>query len=88
MTGWQPIETAPREGTEFQSWVVSEVDASRGWWEPKCRFEPCTGGFEVFGRVDYDQEGWDSDWSWKPTHWMPEPLPPAPDRLQGEDVGV
>jgi hypothetical protein len=75
--GWQPIETAPRDGTEFQAWVVQETDASTSWWEPRCRFDPDNEAFQIWCRVDYDQDGWDTDWNWKPTHWQPHPSPPT-----------
>jgi hypothetical protein len=65
--GWQPIETAPKDGTEFQGWV--------GQWEPRCRFNPESETFETWGRVDYDEDGWDV---FVPaTHWMPPPDPPS-----------
>jgi hypothetical protein len=65
-TWWRDIATAPRDGTEFQGWI--------GQWEPRCRFNPETEAFETWGRVDYDENGWEvSDVA---THWMP--LPSAP----------
>lgn len=64
---WQPIETAPRDGTEFQAWI--------GNWEPRCRFNE-DGTFQIWGRIDYDIEGWDYYPSAIATHWMPLPEPP------------
>jgi hypothetical protein len=65
-TGWRDIATAPKDGTEFQGWT--------GQWEPRCRFNPETEAFETWGRVDYDENGWEvSDVA---TRWML--LPPAP----------
>lgn len=66
---WEPIESAPRDGTEFQAWM--------GYWEPRCRINPDTEAFEIWGRVDYDQDGWDTYLHLAPTHWMPLPEPPA-----------
>jgi hypothetical protein len=75
--GWLPIESAPKDGTEFQAWTVLALGHEDGVWEPRCRFNRDSGAFEVWGRVDYDQDGWDVD-RWIPTHWMPEPsAPPA-----------
>lgn len=71
MSEWQPIETAPRDGTEFQAWI------DQYGWEPACRYNPDTEAFEIFGRIDYDQDGWDSYHHMTPTHWMPYPAPPA-----------
>ncbi len=67
---WQPIESAPRDGTEFQGWVY------KYGWEPKCRFDPITESFQIWGRVDYDQDGWDFYPHMAITHWMPLPAPP------------
>jgi hypothetical protein len=72
---WQPIETAPKDGAEFQAWVVDE-DGERGMWEPKCRYNPDTEAFEIWGRVDYDHDDWDSYYNLTPTHWQPLPAPP------------
>lgn len=69
MADWQPIETAPKDGTEFQAWV--------GHWEPRCRYNPDTEAFEMWGRTDYDCEGWDTYPDLPPTHWMPEPAQPT-----------
>lgn len=80
---WRPIETAPKDGTEFQAWVTQETDPSTTWWEPRCRFEPENEAFQIWGRIDYDQDGWDNDWNWNPTHWQPHPLPPAPETDHG-----
>lgn len=70
---WQPIETAPKDGTEFQAWCVQ---AGVGRWESRCRFDPKTEAFEIWGRIDYDQDGWDIYPGFVPTHWMPFPPPP------------
>lgn len=72
---WQPIETCPRDGTEFQAWVFDPsrlAHEMRGWWEPKCRFDGDT--FEIWTRVDYDMDGWES--GYRATHWLPLPAPP------------
>lgn len=50
---WQPIDTAPRDGTSFQAWVVRE-DTDFGFWEPRVRFNPDCEAFEIWGRTDYD----------------------------------
>ena len=71
--GWRTIESAPKDGTEFQAWCV-RVD--HGQWEPRCRFNPKTEAFEIWGRIDYDADGWDVYPAFEPTHWMPFPLPP------------
>ena len=69
---WQPIASAPKDGTEFQAWVFS---GDYGYWEPKARFNPVTESFEQWGRVDYDCDGWHGTLG-HPTHWMDHPAPP------------
>jgi hypothetical protein len=75
--GWQPIETAPKDGTEFQAWAEH---ASGGVWLPQCRINPDNGAFEIWGRVDYDIDGWDLIPHLIETHWMPLPEPPRAER--------
>lgn len=75
--GWLPIETAPRDGTEFQAWVVG--GDNYGFWEPHARFDPETEAFQMYSRVDYDEDDWDTFPQWTPTHWMPEPRQPGID---------
>jgi hypothetical protein len=76
---WQPIETAPRDGTIIDVWLgnVSKSDAdfycspgtrrSPAWSWRGDRFRPLGGlpGFEMMTTFV------------KPTHWMPLPNPPT-----------
>ena len=73
--GWRPIETAPLDGTEFQAWVTRGTDPD-GWWEPRCRYND-DGAFEIWGRVDYDCDGWDCYPHCVPVAWQPPPPPPT-----------
>lgn len=73
--GWRTMDSAPRDGDEFQSWIVD--DTGFGQWEPRSRFNPDTEAFELWGRVDYDQDGWEAYPHVTPTRWMPSPTPPA-----------
>jgi len=64
MTEWQPIETAPRDGTRFWAFQASkEAEQYICWWK------------EDFAHW----EGWQTVWDDEPepTHWMPLPDPPA-----------
>ena len=70
---WQPISTAPKDGTEFQAWVLN--GPGPGFWDPRARFD-ADGAFQLWGRVDYDEDGWDCHPGWTPTHWQPLPAPP------------
>lgn len=65
---WQPIETAPKDGTEFCAWLVTQD--GHEFWEPRCHFDE-DGRFGVYGRIDYDIDGWDYDlFHLTPTHYM------------------
>jgi hypothetical protein len=89
MTDWQPIETAPKDGTDVLV-MYMHIDT-------QCVFnafyiDPSLEGWgPIPGQEDYDDEGW---WSYEhsevgriklegfmePTHWMP--LPPPPQELE------
>lgn len=69
MTKWQPIETAPRDGTEVvvycpgQRHPVFTASYIYGWsCSVEGRYSPMD---DFFGDEDK-----------KPTHWMPLPEPP------------
>ena len=73
---WQPIETAPKDGTEvllFGSWA-GEING---------KFDPPSIAVGLFyGEGDYKEFDWlatntDAYCVWgKPTHWMPLPDEP------------
>lgn len=66
--GWQDISTAPRTGEEFQAWW-------KGTWQPRARFDPEYGSFQLWGRTDFDTEGWEVfeiD-----GYWQPQPAAPT-----------
>lgn len=58
---WRPIETAPKDGSEFLIAWVGE-DAVVGWWE---RARGYFAWHEAARPRDH-----------QPTHWMPIPSPP------------
>jgi len=75
MTDWQPIETAPKDGTDIivmyididtqcvrtAFWLDYEYDPSQdGWWTYDCS----EVGGALMTRI------------YAPTHWMPLPEPP------------
>ena len=67
-SGWQPIETAPKDGTEV--WLGRKAKRNarhEGWRIPFCHYQDGTW---------YDDEGLGIPDD--PTHWMP--LPPAPEK--------
>jgi hypothetical protein len=72
---WQPIETAPKDGSEFLAFGggldhfdICVYNARIGCWS-------C--GSITLDDTDIEPEGYN-----RPTHWMPLPEPPA-----GEDRG-
>jgi hypothetical protein len=79
MSEWQTMDSAPQDGSEFQAWItaVSPQGNPKCWWEPKARVNPDSGSVELWGRTDYDQDGWETYSHLTATHWMPPPDPPV-----------
>ncbi|WP_241128730.1 DUF551 domain-containing protein [Achromobacter xylosoxidans] len=77
--GWLSIESAPKDGTEFQAWL------NVGLWEPRCRFNPDSEAFEIWGRVDYDRDDWDACSHLTATHWMPKPAAPGVSTVEQDE---
>ena len=79
MSEWQPIETAPRDGTSVLLWglVAGEISgpdketgfAGEGEWAEGTHYKPDEDWWLLSGGDCY------STWC-KPTHWMPLPEPP------------
>lgn len=73
MSEWQPIETAPKDGTRVLAyWPDCYGNGSA------CAVE---SWFGPWGKGNADQT-WQSPFEWAdghndPTHWMPLPPPPA-----------
>ena len=74
---WQPIETAPKDGTEICAWVGSGYKG--GWLQ--------LSWYKVNGLAAW--RDWDQD-TWQPTHWMPisEPQESSnfPEKVQLDDA--
>lgn len=68
MSEWKTIDSAPRDGTNFQAWI------DKYGWEPRCRINPETNDFEIY---DLEIDNWDVFSHMIPTHWMPLPNPPV-----------
>ena len=64
---WQPIETAPKDGTEVDLWCTNVAD----------------GAGSRFAEMFFDEGQWTDwrsyrlEQKWKPTHWMHCPTGPA-----------
>ena len=74
---WQPIETAPKDGT----WVM--LYGKESWTEQDDKVQPIVVGFWNASSRYKEDWGWafcfwDSDWrsTFDATHWMPLPEPP------------
>lgn len=68
MTEWQPIETAPKDGTRVLLWNGQEMFVAH-WWNPS---RSCPAWFFFFGSTS-ENDGTVPN----ATHWMPLPEPPA-----------
>jgi len=79
MSEWQPIDTAPKDGTEIDVWVVD----SRAKQTSGCRYENVRwsdGGWKWFDRyynVSGGYVGIDNGVNVIASHWMPLPKPPT-----------
>ena len=66
MTDWQPIETAPRDGT----WILL-TGGSVGWdWDGDSKPRVVAAQFSERNAGHYGEYE-------NPTHWMPLPEPPG-----------
>ena len=82
-TQWQPIETAPRDGTRVLLCVVGHIP-SVAWLEEKpdgIPYSPRQWKWRNVDAADFDSdavfyEHW-LEHFYEPTHWMPLPPPPS-----------
>jgi hypothetical protein len=78
MTTWQPIETAPKDGTSVLLCSTADVDQSWphrvSWWDSG----PERWAIEHRPRPDLG-DGWTETVyaEFFPTHWQPLPAPPS-----------
>jgi hypothetical protein len=76
--GWQPIETAPKDGTWVDLWVRDWND--NGKRIPFCIWDDDKWLTSVFpndyGPLSECVNTFVKDDEWKPTHWRPIPAPP------------
>ena len=74
MSEWQPIETAPRDGTQVLLWGSYNQSVCVGAWR--------RGGWDAMhegSRVIESESDFGTDYKKcdPPSHWMPLPEPPA-----------
>jgi len=65
---WQPIDTAPKDGTAILLWPYGHFEFWNGAAEAEVVLGYCTEDEEWFNP--------EARLSFKPTHWMPLPEPP------------
>lgn len=81
--GWQPISTAPKDGTNVI--LTNGKEVAQGWWlyeEPYIREIRDEDGRYIDQHESDGFDGWldcDGGMQPDPTHWMP--LPAAPNAL-------
>jgi len=82
--GWQPIATAPRDGTTIDVWVGGEFPrriADVRWRKPT----DSEWWVHAGDTIEKPDSTWHDTWGpfgkdSQPTHWMPLPAPPAIER--------
>ena len=65
--GWQPISTAPKDGTRVMVWMDDKYASNRHAFAKLWFYED--------GRLGGGAEGYNGDWGI--SHWMPLPPPPG-----------
>ena len=75
---WQPIETAPKDGTAFRAYADELIDLD---FNPCGSVEAAWSGEEFIGCVwNGQQDAWYGK-AINPTHWMPLPAAPKGEEL-------
>ena len=67
MSDWQPIETAPKDGTKFDVWIPDAFGGHR----------MCDLSFNFRGKLRKNGMLTEADMPRWPTHWMPISKPPV-----------
>ena len=80
MSEWQPIETAPRDGTWFVIYCAGEEDSYEiGRYEPLMGHDFVEAGRGLYRKVDKELYEWTGFNNFHcATHWLPLPPPPKP----------
>ena len=65
---WQPIASAPRDGSPFLGCSITEIDREDVPIMWQCRYDADMAHFH---------SNWDGEPLYDLTHWMPLPEPPA-----------
>ena len=88
MTQWQPIETAPRDGTRIILAKIIPADEDREagvWWVCGGRWQTEHILSGTGGKIRRQAQWTDGvDNLGEPTHWMPLPEPPTEEMAEAE----
>lgn len=80
--GWQPIETAPKDGSTIMLWEMYESEPFFGyWWEGRSRWRASTTHYDTDGNACVI----DRIYSEGVTHWMPLPEAPGQGKENNHD---
>lgn len=71
MSEWQPIETAPKDGTQVLITDGTGLCAVASWEDYAAEL------YDGVGWRDAGDMGWGGTVYHAPTHWMPLPSPPS-----------
>ena len=80
---WQPIETAPKDGTSILISEEGHPYVMQASWEPWDYAHDQSDCYWRCGRQG--AKGYDDSGSMDPTHWMPLPQPPSPSQEKNND---
>lgn len=69
---WQPIETAPRDGTPVLVANAKGAMTTARWEKEDCGTFVYEAWYLLFGGLNAEET--EIEW---PTHWMPLPAPPT-----------
>jgi hypothetical protein len=75
---WQGIESAPKDGSEFDAWSAHGERWTNVWWSKQ------RGDWVHWGDTGFDSNG-EVRVDARLTHWMPPPPPPAR-KMESDDV--
>lgn len=78
---WQPIETAPRDGTVIDLWIECRLQVVNSYRAPNCTWVDIDDRRLVYSGWVITNNQWFPDHFLStellvPTHWMPLPEPP------------
>lgn len=71
---WQPIETAPKDGTAILTVVAGFEPSVSQWVDRKVKARWCIDPETFMEQAHFEEYFWNT--RYEPTHWMPLPAPP------------